>query len=113
MLLYLRQLAIMVLVPMLSLIYTMKSDDQITTNAIPIVAPIESFQIETGQYPDTLEALAPKHLARIPDLNYFLVQPRVTYRLADGKPHLEISAAAGAFADFEYDFASKTWNHYS
>jgi hypothetical protein len=109
----LRRLAITVLVPMLSLTYILKSDDQITTNAIPIIEAIESFRIETGHYPDTLEALSPKHLAKIPELNYLLVQPRITYRLSDGKPYLQISAAAGAFAHFEYDFAFKVWNHYS
>jgi hypothetical protein len=109
----LRQLAIMVLVPLLSVMYVFKSDDQITTNAAPIVAAIELFRAENGQYPDTLAALAPKHLARIPELNYLLVQPQVTYRMTDGKPYLAISAAAGAFAHFEYDFAAKVWNHYS
>ena len=109
----LRQLAIMVLVPMLSVMYVFKSDDQITTNATPIVAAIESFRVENGQYPDKLAALAPKYLARIPKLNYLLVQPQVTYRMTDGKPYLAISAAAGAFAHFEYDFAAKVWNHYS
>ena len=109
----LRQLAVMVLVPLLSLIYILKSDDQITTNATPIVAAIESYRIETGQYPATLEALAPKHLAKIPKLNYLLVQQRVTYSVTDGKPYLAISAAEGAFAHFEYNFASKVWNHYS
>lgn len=108
-----RKLALMVLVPMLSLIYILKSDDQITTNATPIVDAIESYRIETGHYPDTLEALAPKHLAKTPKLNYLLVQPQVTYRVEDGKPYLGISAAAGGFAHFEYDFATKTWNHYS
>lgn len=103
----------MVLVPLLSVMYVFKSDDQITTNAAPIVAAIELFRAENGQYPDTLAALAPKHLARIPELNYLLVQPQVTYRMTDGKPYLAISAAAGAFAHFEYDFAAKVWNHYS
>ena len=103
----------MVLVPMLSLVYILKSDDQITTNATPIVNAIESYRIETGHYPDALEAVAPKHLAKIPKLNYLLVQPQVTYRVADGKPYLRISAAAGGFAHFEYDFAAKVWNHYS
>ena len=108
----LRQLAIMVLVPLLSLIYMLKSDDQITTNAALIVNAIESFRIETGHYPDTLEALSPKHLTKIPDLNYLLFQPRVTYRVTDGKPHLKISAAGGGFAHFEYDFTSRVWNHH-
>ena len=108
----LRQLAIMVLVPLLSVMYVFKSDDQITTNAAPIVSAIESFRVENGQYPDTLEALAPKHLAKIPELTYLLVQPRVTYSMADGKPYLAISAAVGVFAHFEYDFASKIWNYY-
>ena len=109
----LRQLAIMVLVPLLSLIYVLKSDGQVTANAAPIVGAIESFRIETGHYPDTLEALAPKHLVKIPNLNYLLVQPQVTYRLNDGKPYLRISAAAGGFAHFEYDFSTKVWNYYS
>jgi hypothetical protein len=109
----LRQLAIMVLVPLLSVMYVLKSDDQITTNAAPIVVAIESFRVEHGQYPDTLEALAPKHLVKIPKLNYLLVQPRVTYRMTDGEPYLRISAAAGGFAHYEYDFAAKVWNYYS
>lgn len=108
-----RRLAIMVLVPMLSLIYVLKSDDQITTNATPIVDAIESFRIETGRYPETLAALAPKHLAKIPNLNYLLLQPRVTYRVTDGKPYLDIGSAAGGFSHYEYDFASKIWNNYS
>lgn len=109
----LRQLAIMFLVPLLSVMYVFKSDDQITTNAAPIVAAIESFRVVNGQYPDTLESLTPKHLAKIPELNYLLVQPQVTYRVAEGRPYLAISAAAGAFAHFEYDFATKVWNYYS
>ena len=103
----------MVLVPLFSLIYILGSDDQITTNATPIVNAIEAFRIEAGHYPDTLETLAPKHLASIPRLNYLLVQQQVTYRVTDGKPYLAISAAAGQFAHFEYNFASKVWNHYS
>jgi membrane-bound metal-dependent hydrolase YbcI (DUF457 family) len=109
----LRQLAIMVLVPLLSVMYVLKSDDQITANAAPIVAAIESFRVENGQYPDTLVALAPKHLVKIPELNYLFIQPRVTYRMTDGEPYLRISAAAGGFAHFEYDFAAKVWNYYS
>ena len=62
-----RKLVIMVLVPMLMLIYVSKIDEQIPKNATPITAAIESFRLETGHYPDTLEALAPKHLANIPD----------------------------------------------
>ena len=108
-----RKLALMVLVPMLSLIYIFKSDDQITTNATPIVNAIESYRIETGHYPGALEELAPQHLAKIPKLNYLLAQPQITYRVVDGKPYLGISAGAGGFSHFEYDFASKTWNHYS
>ena len=109
----LRRLTIMVLVPLLCVMYVLKSDDQITTNAAPIVAAIESFRVENGQYPDKLESLTPKHLVKIPKLNYLLVQPRVTYRMTNGKPYLAISAAAGGFAHFEYDFEAKVWNHYS
>lgn len=46
-------------------------------------------------------------------LNYLLVQPQVSYRVTAGKPYLGISAEAGGFAQFEYYFASKVWNHYS
>jgi membrane-bound metal-dependent hydrolase YbcI (DUF457 family) len=109
----LRQLAITLVVALLSVMYVLKSDDQITTNAAPIVAALESFRVENGQYPNTLEALPPKHLASVPKLNYLLVQQQITYGVADEKPYLRISAAAGAFAHFEYDFAAKVWNYYS
>lgn len=108
-----RQLTVMVLVPLLSMMYVLNSDDQITTNAAPIVGAIASFHVENGQYPDTLEALAPKHLASVPKLNYLLVQQPITYRVTDGKPYLRIAAAAGGFAHFEYDFVSKTWQYNS
>ena len=73
---------------------------------------IESFKMETGRYPDSLDVLMPKYLTNIPDLKFANEQPRVTYRVTDGKSYLAISSAWGVFAHFEYDFASKVWNFY-
>ncbi len=109
-----RRLVIMVLVPVLAMLYVIKSDEQIPKNAIPISDALELFRVETGHYPDRLEALAPKHLAKIPALRFSLIQPRITYRVTGAKPYLAIASAAGdAFAIYEYDFKSKTWKHYS
>ena len=57
------------------------------------------------------------HLNRtllIPDLKFSLSQPRINYRVTDGKPYLAIPSAKGdAFADYEYDFETKVWMHHS
>lgn len=109
-----RRLAVMVLVPIASLIHVYKVDEQVPANAAPITKAIESFRLETGHYPDSLELLTPKHLSRLPDLTPSLIQPRVIYRVTDGKPYLAIPSAAGdAFSRYEYDFETKIWEHQS
>ena len=109
-----RRLAVMVLVPIASLIHVYKVDEQVPANAAPITTAIESFRLETGHYPDSLELLTPKHLSRLPDLTPSLIQPRVIYRVTDGKPYLAIPSAAGdAFSRYEYDFETKIWEHQS
>ena len=109
-----RRLAIMVLVPALTIAYALQMDKQIPENATPITNALEAFQKETGHYPDTIGALAPKILANIPEVRFSLLQPQITYRVRDGKPYLTIPSVAGdMFAIYEYDFETKTWKHYS
>jgi len=109
-----RRLAIMVLVPALTLAFAIQVDKQIPVNATPITNALESFREETGHYPDSLEALAPKHLVNIPEVRFSLVQPQINYRVREGKPYLEIPSVAGdMFAMYEYDFESETWKHHS
>jgi len=109
-----RQLAIMVLVPAVTIVFALQVDKQIPVNATPITNALESFREETGHYPETLEALAPKLLVNIPDVRFSLVQPQINYRVSEGKPYLTIPSVAGdMFAMYEYDFGSKTWKHYS
>ena len=109
----LRRLAVMVVVPALTLVYVFHVDTQIPDNSKPITAAIESFRVENGHYPDTLEALVPKRIAKITDVRFSLIQPQITYRVTDGKPYLAIPSAKGdAFAKYEYDFESKSWKHY-
>ena len=109
-----RRLAIMVLLPILTIAYVVQIDEQIPENATPITNALELFRKEAGHYPDTLEALAPKHLATIPKVRFSLVQPQINYKVREGKPYLTIPSVAGdMFAIYEYDFESKTWKHYS
>ena len=109
-----RQLVVMTLVSVLTLVYVFQVDEQIPRNATPIAKAIEFYRLDTGQYPDSLEVLMPKYLPRIPKLKFSLIQPRIAYRVTDGKPNLSIPSAAGdAFAQYEYDFDAKVWRHYS
>ena len=110
----LRRLVVMVSVPALTIFYAIQMDKQIPENATPITNAVELFREVTGLYPETLEELVPKHLANIPDVRFSLVQPRITYRVKEGKPYLTIPSVAGdMFAMYEYDFESKTWKHHS
>lgn len=110
----LRRLTVMVLVPVLTLMYVFQVDAQIPSNAAPIANAIESYHVDTGQYPVSLDGLPPKYLSAIPDLRFSVIQPRITYRVTDGKPYLSIPSAAGdAFAQYEYDFDAKVWKHQS
>lgn len=105
---------VLVAVPALTLVYVFHVDKQIPDNAKLITAALESFWAETGHYPDTLEALIPKHIAKITDVRFSLIQPQITYRVTDGQPYLAIPSAKGdAFAKYEYDFESRSWKHNS
>jgi hypothetical protein len=110
----LRRLAVMLLMPSIALAYASQVDRQIPKNAIPITIALEAFRLETGNYPDTLEMLIPKHLAKMPALRFSIDQPQVTYRVTNGKPYLAVPSAMGdMFAQFEYNFETKVWIHYS
>ena len=109
----LRRWMVLVVVPALTLVYVFHVDKLIPDNAKSITTALESFWAETGHYPDTLEALTPKRIAKITDVRFSLIQPQITYRVTDGKPYLAIPSAKGdAFAKYEYDFESKSWKHY-
>ena len=107
-----RRLAVMLVVPALTLAYIFEVDEQIPGNATPFVQAIESFRRDNGYYPDLLEALIPKHLAELPDVRFSVIQPPITYRITNGKPYLATPSAMGdMFAQFEYDFEAKVWIH--
>lgn len=108
-----RRLAIILVVPALTLAYVSHVDEKIPENATPLIQAIESFRLETGQYPESLEALIPNHVAKLPDVRRSVIQPLTTYRVTDGKPYLAIPSAMGdMFAKFEYNFETKVWMHY-
>lgn len=108
-----RRLAIILVVPALTLAYVSHVDEQIPENATPHIQAIESFRLETGQYPESLEALIPNHVAKLPDVRHSVIQPLITYRVTNGKPYLAIPSAMGdMFAHFEYNFETKVWKHY-
>lgn len=108
----LRRLAVMLLVPALTLAYVAEVDKRIPGNAAAVTQAIESFQRDSGHYPESLDALAPEYLPELPDMRFSVVQPLITYRVTDGKPYLSIPSAMGdMFAQFEYDFATKSWLH--
>ena len=108
-----RRLAVMLLVPALTLAYISEVDEQIPRNAMPLAQAIESFHRETGHYPESLEALIPKHLTELPNVRFSVVQPLITYRINNGKPHFAIPSAMGdMFAQFEYIFETKKWIHH-
>lgn len=109
-----RRLTIQLVVPALTLAFVSLSDKQIPENAMPLVRAIETFRNDTGSYPESLDALVPKHIAKLPDVRFSLFEPTLTYGINDGKPHLAIPSAMGdMFAQFEYDFETKTWMHRS
>lgn len=109
-----RRLVVLVLVPVMALAYVLKVDQGIPENATALTDAIEAFRVENGRYPESLEMLAPKHLKKIPRVRFSVFQPRVVYRLGNGKPVLAIPSAAGdAFAQYEYDFDARVWRHRS
>lgn len=108
-----RRFAIILMLPVLTLDYIYHIDERIPENATPLIQAIESFRLETGQYPESLAALIPNQLAELPKLRFSVMQPLTTYRVKDGKPYLAIPSAMGdMFAQFEYNFETKVWKHY-
>ena len=107
-----RRLAVMLAAPVLTLAYIAEVDARIPLNSLPLTQAIESYQRETGYYPESLDALIPKHLAALPDVRFSVTQPLITYRITNGKPYLVIPSAMGdMFAQFEYDFEAHHWMH--
>ena len=95
-------------------IYALEIDKLIPTNALPIVSTIEKFRVENGRYPESMDAVIPKYLSVIPTLRPTLSQPSISVELTEGKAVLRIESAAGdAFANYEYDFEAKAWEHHS
>jgi len=110
----LRRLAIMLLVPALTLVFVSWGDRQIPVRAAPLVQAIDNFRRDTGHYPESLEALIPGHLSELPDVRFSVFEPAITYRIHAGKPYLAIPSAIGdMFAQFEYDFEANVWVHNS
>lgn len=108
----LRRLAVMAVVPALVLGYVSIVDRQIPGNATSLTQAIESFQRNTGHYPESLELLIPNHLAEVPNVRFSFIQPQITYRITDGKPFLAIPSAIGdMFAQYEYSFHTQKWIH--
>ena len=108
-----REAAVGTLVCLMVLTFAASIDKKIPSNAAPIVAAIESFHAKEGQFPETLNELEPRYLAQIPKVRGTIEQPKIAYRLTNGKPHLSIPSTMGdAFAAHEYDFDAKTWVHY-
>ena len=108
-----RRLVVMLVVPALTLAYVSAVDQKIPESATRLTRAIESFQRETGGYPESLEVLIPKHMAELPDVRFSVFQPAITYIVTNGKPYLTIPSAMGdMFAQFEYDFETKEWMHH-
>ncbi len=107
-----RRVVVMASVSFVIVSFFFRVDEQTPDRAAPIATAIESFRTETGQYPESLEMLVPKHLAEIPILRFSADQPRISYGILKGKPYLRIPSARGdQFANYEYDFESKSWIH--
>lgn len=110
----LRCLAIMLSLPLLTLIYVSHVDQQIPKNASPLTQAIETFRNDTGHYPESLEALTPNYLQKLPNLRLSVFDPPINYRIKDGIPYLAIPSAMGdMFAQFEFNFETKVWEHQS
>ena len=108
------RIAIILVTSSLSLAYAFHLDAQIPGNAEPITRAIEAYKLANGHYPDSIEALIPSHLERVPSLISALHQPRMRYRTTKGTPYLIIDSSSGdAFAHYEYNFASRAWLHRS
>lgn len=108
-----RRVVVMVMIPALTVIAVFYTDKFTPDMASPIAKAIEEFKLEAGVYPDTLAALSPKHLAKLPAVRISVIQPEVLYQVNDGRPYLAVPSTAGdAFSKYEYIFEDKRWVHY-
>ena len=95
------------------LIYGFQIDKLIPGNGMPIVLSIEKFRSAHDRYPDSLEELTPNYLTKLPKLKPTIWQPGVRYKLLNSMPILTIESVSGdAFAQYEYDFTARIWNHH-
>ncbi len=108
-----RRVVVMVMISALTVVVVLQTDKFTPDMASPIAKAIEGFKLEAGVYPDTLAALSPKHLPRIPAVRVSVIQPEVLYRVNEGRPYLAVPSTAGdAFSKYEYIFKDKRWVHY-
>lgn len=109
----LRRVAVLVAVPTLALAVIFQTDKLAPEMAAPIAKAIESFQQETGSYPESLATLSPQFLPSTPAVRLAVFQPEVIYRVREGRPYLAVPSAAGdAFSIYEYSFEDKSWGHH-
>ncbi|MBT8768719.1 hypothetical protein [Metapseudomonas boanensis] len=108
-----RRVVVMMVVSALAVVAVLKTDKLTPGMASPIAKAIEDFKQENGGYPETLAALSPKHLPRLPAVRIAVFQPEVIYRVREGRPYLAVPSAAGdSFSKYEYSFEDQRWVHY-
>lgn len=108
-----RRVAVMVAVSALAVAVVLQTDKLTPSMASPIAKAVEDYKQETGGYPETLAALQPKHLPRLPAVRIAIIQPEVLYRMKDGHPYLVVPSATGdAFSKYKYSFEDQYWTHY-
>lgn len=108
-----RRVVVMVVIAALTAGAVLQADKLTPTMATPIAKAIESYKQEAGSYPESLAALTPKHLSKLPLVRVALIQPEIVYRLKGGHPYLAVPSAAGdAFSIYEYLFEEERWIHH-
>lgn len=108
-----RRVVVMVGVAALTVVAVLQTDKLTPAMASPIAKAIEDYKQDVGSYPETLAALNPKYLTRLPVVRVAVIQPEVLYRLKDGRPYLAVPSAAGdAFSIYEYSFVDEHWVHH-
>lgn len=105
-----RRLVVLLLTPISTYGVISQTDKMTPSRADPIVQAVEAYKRDTMSYPASLGDISPNYLIELPAVRLSIVQPKITYTLRDGKPHLRIPAAIGdQFANYEYDFNNQAW----